>query len=478
MLEISESDILATLNRDNPWWTGHDSVLGGTYSHSRGYRRAFEKLALNLDVRRSVILMGPRRVGKTIMLRQLIDTVLSKGFPPNNILFASVDTPTYYNMPLEQFVQILLKAPNFDRSGPALVIFDEVQYRKDWEVHLKVLTDQFPQIRFIASGSAAAALKLKSLESGAGRFTDFYLPPLTFAEFLDFRDRSDDLIFVQDESEEKSFNTPNIHELNIEFLNYLNFGGYPEAVLNTEIRAEPQRFIGRDIIDKVLLRDLPSLYGIQNVQELNQLFTVIAYQSGLEISLEGLAKSSGVAKNTISKYLEYLEAAFLIVRVNRVDQSGKKFHRVHRFKAYLTNPSMRAALFSPLDDGDAALGTMVETAILSQWFHSPARENLHYARWKKGKTELETDIVGVNPANQNPVWATEVKWSDRFVDHPEKLKGLIAFARRNELDPTLVFATSKTLNGRSEVGGITVTHLPSALYCYEIGRRLIDDLSA
>ncbi|MDA8027479.1 MAG: hypothetical protein M0Z25_00650, partial [Nitrospiraceae bacterium] len=75
-------------------------------------------------------------------------------------------------------------------------------------------------------GSAAAALKLKSRESGAGRFTDFLLPPLTFSEYLDFLSRKEEL--VQDSGR----STANIDELNREFCHYLNFGGYPEAVLS------------------------------------------------------------------------------------------------------------------------------------------------------------------------------------------------------------------------------------------------------
>ena len=92
-----------------------------------------------------------------------------------------------------------------------------------------------------------------------------------------------------------------IEELNKEFVNYLNFGGYPEAVFSETIRSDPSQYIKSDIIDKVLLRDLPSLYGISDIQELNRLFTTLAYNSGNEVSLEGLSQSSGVAKNTIKR---------------------------------------------------------------------------------------------------------------------------------------------------------------------------------
>ncbi|BBK42809.1 ATPase [Allostella vacuolata] len=474
MLEIAEKDVLQSLQRDNPWWESGAPTAGASFQHVRAYFPGFRTLALSWGVRRAVILMGPRRVGKTVMLEQLVGEAIKSGFPPKAILFASIDTPLYSGMPLERLIALFEKQSGHDPAARRIVIFDEIQYLKNWEIHLKVLTDRYPNTRFIASGSAAAALRLKSQESGAGRFTDFFLPPLTFAEFLDFRGLEKSLIEAEPEGRSRRFRTPDIEALNRAFVDYLNFGGYPEAVLNPEIQRNVQRYLGRDIVDKVLLRDLPSLYGIQDIQELNRLFTTIAYHSGQEISLEALASSSGVAKNTISRYLEYLEAAFLIVRVRRVDDSGRTFQRMRQFKVYLTNPSMRAALFAPLTEDHEAMGNMAETAIFSQWFHSDQLANIHYARWKSGRQEREVDLVHVDPATLRPAWAYEVKWSDRFVDHPSELKGLIEFAKRNLAHPVPAGASTRTKSAETIVDGVTVRHFPCALHCYQIGRNVIE----
>jgi uncharacterized protein len=474
MLEIAEADILQSLMRDNPWWSGNDADLKTRFPHRRAYFSGFRALALNWNVRRSVILMGPRRVGKTVMLQQLIMDAITEGLAPTSILFASIDTPLYSGMPLQRLLDLFQKQTASGSGERRLIIFDEIQYLKDWEVHLKVLTDQFPNTRFIASGSAAAALRLKSQESGAGRFTDYFLPPLTFSEFLDFSQLEATLIQPKDIGWTQRYETTDIDALNRAFIDYLNFGGYPEAVLNPDVRSNVQRFLGRDIVDKVLLRDLPSLYGIQDIQELNRLFSTIAYHSGNEISLEGLGKSSGVAKNTISRYLEYLEAAFLIVRVTRVDDAGQTFQRMRNFKAYLTNPSMRAALFAPIGPDDAAMGQLAETAIFSQWFHSDELRQLHYARWKAGRSDLEVDLVRVDPATLRPSWAYEIKWSDRFVDQPGELRGLIELAKRKPEFPVRVGATTRTRSGESTVDGISIRHFPCALHCYQIGKNLTE----
>ena len=475
MLEISKQDISKSLRRDNPWWDSSYQISKSPSEKKRAYFAPFAQLALDWTVRRSTILMGQRRIGKTVMLRQMIQQAIMDGFEGQNILFVSIDTPLYSGMPLSRLIELFEEVTEHDPEDRRIIVFDEIQYLKDWEVHLKVLTDQHPNTRFVASGSAAAALRLKSQESGAGRFTDFLLPPLTFAEFLAFRGIEGELIEVAPSGSTLRFSTPDIQRLNDEFINYLNFGGYPEAVLNESIQDDAQRFLGRDIIDKVLLRDLPSLYGIQDIQELNRLFTTIAYHTGQEISLDGLAQSSGVTKNTITKYLDYLTAAFLIVRVRRVDDTGKTFQRMRNFKVYLTNPSMRSALFAQISDRDDAMGAMAETAIFSQWFHSDLMKNLHYARWKQGRTELEVDLVRVDPARLKPTWAYEIKWSDRYAtDKPGELRGLIEFAKRNFAEGTPAGATTKTVTTESTIDGIHIRHFPCALHCYQVGKNVAE----
>lgn len=187
---------------------------------------------------------------------------------------------------------------------------------------------------------------MKSRESGAGRFTEFVLPPLTFAEYLAFAGSEETLITEREEEGVglNSYLATDIDALNSEFLNYLNYGGFPEAVMNPVIRANPSRFLRQDIIDKVLLKDLPSLYGISDTQELNRFFNVLAFNTGDELGLEDLSKHSNISKQKLPEYLEYLEAAYLIRRVHRIDDNALRLQRARTFKVYLTNPSVRAAL--------------------------------------------------------------------------------------------------------------------------------------
>jgi predicted AAA+ superfamily ATPase len=435
----------------------------------RAYFALFFPLVKNLSVRRAVVLMGPRRVGKTVMIHQAIQALLDEGVPPKSLCYFSVDHPIYNGLSLDKLLEYYGQATGVDYKAEQIyAFFDEIQYLRKWEVHLKSVVDAHPNIKGLASGSAAAALRLKSNESGAGRFTDFLLPPLTFYEYLDLLGKTD---LVEEPpgpspEDETCFVAKDIEEMNRQFIEYLNFGGYPEVIFSSQIQSDPARFIKSDIIDKVLLRDLPSLYGISDIQELNYLFTALAFNTANEVSLEELSKNSGVAKNTIKRYIEYLEAAFLIKLVHRIDRNAKRFRRANFFKVYLANPSMRAALFSPVKSSDDAIGALAETAIFSQWFHSQS-SSLYYARWPEG----EVDIVSLSANKQKANWAVEVKWSDRYCEKPEELTNLISFCRSNGLLDPLV--TSKTKAIFCKVGGVMIEFVPASVYCYTVGFNVI-----
>jgi uncharacterized protein len=477
MLEIAKKDILSRLQFDNPWWEqGRYGKIAYENTPRRKYFEPFYQNIIDVSVRRAIVLMGPRRVGKTVMVYHGIRALLDSGIDEKNILYISLETPIYTGLPLEKILSYFQELFSHGRDAKLFVFFDEIQYLRNWEVHLKSLVDSFAEYRFVATGSAAAALRLKSIESGAGRFSDYVLPPLTFAEYLMFIDREAELIknnLIEASETEPyrsyKYSALDIEALNEEFVNYLNFGGYPEAVFSETIRQDPGQYIKSDIIDKVLLRDLPSLYGISDIQELNRLFTTLAYNSGNEVSLDGLSKSSGVAKNTIKRYLEYLEAAFLIRRVERIDQNAKRFKRAMCFKVYLTNPSMRAALFGQLDAKAEAMGAMTETAIFSQWQHSRIIE-LYYARWNSG----EIDIVNLDSAHQSPSWIVEVKWSDRpFRSHSE-LDNCIEFVKKNPSISQPIKVTSRTIaSDKILYKGVHFEFVPASIYAYGLGANLL-----
>lgn len=467
--EISQEQVLDRIRFENPWWV--DGKIEDDYHEMprRLYFELFKPLAYEREVRRAVVLMGPRRVGKTVMLFHLVQDLIDHGHDPRKIIFITIENPIYNNIPLERLFSMAKEATGMKDKDDWVIIYDEIQYLKDWEVHVKSLVDSYRKDKFIVSGSAAAALKFASTESGAGRFTDFLLPPLTFHEFITLKglDRIITPTSIEWEGQIAQFySSPHIDELNKHFIDYINFGGYPEVIFSEKIQANPGRYIRQDIVDKVLLRDLPGLYGIANTLELNSLFTTIAYNSGNEFSLKTLSQHSQVKKDTLKKYIAYLEAAFLIKKVKRIDKSGKRFKRDNFFKIYLTNPSLRSALFSPISSTKGLMGNMVETTIFSQWMH---REwfTPWYASWTNG----EVDMVGLTNTLQ-PAWALEIKWSNRYIEKPGDLKSLHKFCTEHKLNSPIVTTIDK--EGVRKHNGLSIQFFPAASYAYTVGRNTLD----
>ena len=467
--EISKKQVLDRIRFENPWWV--DGSIEEDYNTMprRLYFDLFKPLVYERDIRRAVVLMGPRRVGKTVMLYHLVQDMIQSGINPQKIIFITIENPIYNNMSLEQLFTFAKEATGLVDKDDWYIIYDEIQYCRDWEVHLKSLVDSYRKDKFIASGSAAAALKFASIESGAGRFTDFLLPPLTFSEYIALKGLKHIIkpIYLRWKEHLTEFYTSShLDELNKHFVDYINFGGYPEVIFSDKIQADPGRYIRQDIVDKVLLRDLPSLYGITNTRELNALFTTIAYNNGAEFSLETLCRQSQVPKNTLKKYIEYLEAAYLIKQVRRIDQSGKRFKRDNFFKIYLTNPSLRSALFSPITATDEMMGSMVETAIFAQWMHRDWFTPW-YARWNNG----EVDMVGLSESTLKPLWALEIKWTNRYFESPKKLKSLYKFCAENKLNSPIVTTIDK--EGEQAYQRLTVQYLPASSYAYTVGQNTL-----
>lgn len=455
MKKINREQIIKSIERANPWWNGA-SVGDFKNLPRRTHFHSLYNLIRQTNPRRAVVLMGPRRIGKTVLLYQIIDQLIQDGVSPKKIIYLSLHNPIFRLSSLEE---LLLWAVEWTgaTSKDVMIFFDEIQYLDTWEQQLKALVDSYPDIKFVVTGSAAAAIHKKSKESGAGRFTDYLLPPLSFYEFVS----------IKGEIEKTAPTSIDLVKLNSLYLDYLNYGGFPESITSEAIQKQPEQYIGEDILDKVLGRDLPSIYGISNPNELHRLFAALAYNTSNEVSPESISQQAGVSKIDINKYIGFLEAAFLISVVEKTDDHIKNFKRRTHFKVVLTNPSLRSAIFGKLTADDPDLEGLAETAVFSQLIiHEGSYPSYKYARWNRGGSKGEVDLVYVNLKGDVNA-ALEIKWSDRFANGEEKPRSLISFCRDNNLSQA--FMTSKSKLTMTEHGNLKITHIPTAYLCFAIG---------
>jgi len=458
----SESQVYRLLAELNPWWQGGKPRYSNL--QKRAYFEPFKQLAVDLQVHRAIVLLGSRRVGKTVMLHQLAASLLNSGVPAKSVLYASIEQPLLLNYSLAELVELHL-VRHETTNATTYILLDEIQYQRDWDIQLKALVDLKPHLRFIVTGSAGAALSSGSRESGAGRFSNFYLPSLLFHEYLELSGNASSL-------EGDTQNSDYLQSLNKLFVDYINFGAYPEAATNARVQQSIQQYVTTDVIEKVLLRDLPSLYGIEDTRELNSLFTMLAFNTGQEVSPEGLSKRSGVSKATLLRYIDYLENAFLVRRVYRVDNHATRFKRQTHFKVYLQNPAIYAALFGQLTDSDASFGHLAETAILSHWMQlDKAAQQTCYARWKGG----EVDLVSLKQGGSDPRAVIEIKWSDLAVSDKRNIAGALEFCTTQQLSK--LWVTSKTTSEVKTIDDIEVVFKPTSLCCLQWGQRIVKILT-
>lgn len=131
------------------------------------------------------------------------------------------------------------------------------------------------------------------------------------------------------------------------FIRYLQVGGFPElALADNDLMA--QQIMREDVVDKVLKRDLPSLYNIRNATELERIFLYLCNVSSEIVSIEAIAKElSGVSRPTVENYIQYLESANLIYQSWPVDMAGRKPLKASP-KIYIADAAIRNAVL--MDD--------------------------------------------------------------------------------------------------------------------------------
>lgn len=413
----TKDGILKVLSAYNPWWkTGTVSPKMAKSYKRFAFFEAMKRLN-DKDIRRSVVLTGTRRVGKTTIQYQMIEALLNAGVAPQKIVFISMDHPM---LKLSQFQDVLeCFHENIYPEQDVYYFFDEVQYAQDWDRWLKTIYDTQPDTRVVATGSASPALMKGTQESGAGRWTVIQVPTMSFYEYCELLGIERPILpedlkitsLLHKTQIERTRIMMQLSKVQNHFMRYLQVGGFPELAL-AENDLMAQQIMREDVVDKVLKRDLPSLYKIRNATELERIFLYLCNVSSEIVSIEALTKElNGVTRSTVENYIQYLESANLIYQSWPVDMSGKKVLKA-RPKIYIADAAIRNAVL--MDDSIASdpieMGKVVETAVYKHInaFYYQLATSVGYFRG--GKRNKEVDIVVDYPNIKNIL--IEVKYRE------------------------------------------------------------------
>lgn len=345
---------IGDLEQFNPWWkTGNvkDSWLEPYKRH------IYSDIKKYTDKRQVILIWGLRRTGKTTIMFQLIQDLLTCT-DNKHIFYFSFDEIVFdFKDILESYQQTVLGSSFDDAEGKIYIFLDEIQKVDDWENKIKVYYDLYPNIKFVISGSASVSLRRKSTESLAGRIMDFQMKLLSFEEFIEMNGR--DMKKIRE--------NPDLwkRELIPLFYRYLKYGMFPE-LYNENDEDFAKKYILNNVIERVIYKDLPDEFEIKDVELLKTLVYIICKKPGMIVNYKEIGKDLGKDQRTIANYFEYLEFGLLIKYVYNYRGSPIASRRKMK-KAYLYTPNLA---FAFNQDMDSILPYMLENIVAS---HTDAR---------------------------------------------------------------------------------------------------------
>jgi uncharacterized protein len=399
--------------------------------------------------------------------------------PAANVLYATLDHPLLKLVGLDGILKVWRETEP-TAPGPEYLFLDEIQNARDWQTWLKLQVDFQKQRRIAVTGSATP-LVLEGQESGVGRWHTIQLATLSFFEYLQIR-RSPvpDLPTVPALSSLQLWEPSDFQRtaalaapMTGLFHEYLLRGGFPQAAL-TESLTLAQRLLREDIVDKVLKRDMTTLFGVRRVLELEQLFLYLCLHDGGLVDIAGLCKNLQLKKPTVNNFLDLLESTHLIHRL-LPHGYGKEILR-GRAKVYLADAAIAPSVLlkgkSLLDD-PTALGQAVETAFFKHVFTRHYAQNVKFSYWR-GRHGAEVDLIAEVGPRLVPF---EVKYRHTATE-PRNLTGMRQFCREHQVARGYVITRELDDFGPLTIaeGGETLTLLkiPAALACWWLGRSELD----
>ncbi len=255
------------------------------------YRYLKNKIESSLQPGKVLILYGPRQVGKTF----LINTILADFARPYFLGFGE-DKATRDVLESESITTLRSYFSGYD-----LIIIDEAQKVENIGAGLKLLVDHIPDIKVLATGSSSFDLANKTGEPLTGRKKTLTLYPISALEL------------------KQQFGPMEVGQLLEELL---IFGSYPET-LGIKNNNERVSYLN-ELRDSYLYKDILELENLRNSRKLSDLLTLLAFQVGKEVSLSELGSQVELSKQTVERYLDLLEKAFVIKNVRGFSRNLRK----------------------------------------------------------------------------------------------------------------------------------------------------------
>jgi predicted AAA+ superfamily ATPase len=434
--------------RFNPQWEGRPIFEHPEEIRSRDVLGAVEEV---MNVRQMVVVTGPRRSGKTTVLRQVQDGLLKKSVDPKRTLYFSFDEVTDRDpYIIEDIVTTYLTRIHPgrpSRENRAFVFLDEVQFVHQWPSMLMRLYESEPHLKIFASGSSTLKVWKGSGESLAGRRFDVTVKPLSFREYLAFKDIDLPRIDYDVAWDGLSARVRSRADEIEGFLDqYLLRGGFPETVAMGSLQLA-QRYLHQSVIEKAVYFDIPEVESVRNPLAMMNLLTVFASMTSRQFEIGNLSSSLGLTRQTISSYISILERSQLVGLSYNFTKSKVRQARTSK-RIYMRDTGVACSLVGYDESvGASDMGRLAETAVFN---HLCGDAPTYFWRDPRGN---EVDFVIRRKRDLVPV---EVKYQSSVTR--SDAKGLSLFCRQNRHASPLLL--SRGSEGVMDMDGLVVQMVP------------------
>lgn len=439
-----DKDLLTNeLMKQNPWRQGKNVWAEDPELAKRDFFAFLKDKIINNDLITAIT--GLRRVGKTTLLKQIINNLLSSGVNPQNILYFSFEeTPLFQNSQL--LAAIIDDQIQRSPKAKSYFFFDEIQYVDYWNAVLKKYFDPNLPAKFVVTGSSSLFIKTKARESLAGRILEYSLAPLSYGEYLR-------LIKKITLPKVSSFTYTNLlaneKVLRENFFDYLTFGEFP-YLPKLQNFSDQKQYVLDWVVNKIVENDLPKLYHFKEPTQFSALADVLVGGSGQLVELQNLAADLAIQRKTLSQYLSLLEKSCLIKQVYNLG-SGFRTRSFRQRKIY--SSSVNAVVLQTTG------GSLSESFILRQ---GQIAENFvaQYLSRQEGEKFIwrergkEVDFIWLKDGEKIPI---EVKFQNKI--HSEDLKNLFSLGRKVKLNEAIVVTKEK--RGEEVINGLKIRFIPA-----------------
>ena len=359
------------------------------------------KIEERLAPGKAVLIYGARRVGKTILLKEIFNKIEGK-----KMLLIGEDMDVQnmlQNRSVHHYRQLF--------EGMNLLAIDEAQSIPEIGSVIKLIIDEIPHIQVIATGSSSFDLLNKIGEPLVGRASQFLLTPFSIREIAQKQ---------------------NGMELRQNLENRIVYGSYPEVVGMTSNTMKEEYL--RDIVNAYLLKDILAIDGLRNTAKMNRLLHLVAFQIGSEVSYEELGKQLGMHRETVEKYLDLLSKVFVVYKLGAFSRNMRK--EVSKAgKWYFYDNGIRNAIIGDFKDANSRMdmGKLWENFFITEKLKDNQNHLLH-CQFHFWRTYDQQEIDLIEEKNE-VINAYEMKWGKKLPKAPAGFMKTYTGADFNVVNP-------------------------------------------